>query len=463
MKRWLIGTALFLSCIPAAGAQTLPANGDLRAFELTPSAPPVPALKYELLFDPSERRSGNAALLYFQAEALLSQSLSNTLNDAEEASAAVKDHAAFDKLVESLHERNMIALLNLAARCDVFDPQAPVREMGSGTLLPYLSAERAMANLLMVRAVYDIRKDNLPESLSLIRAGLEMGRKMGQEPILVSGLVAQGIIGLTLSQPMTELMNRPDAPNLYWALASLPRPLISMQRSWGTERIGVLGDAPELASGKIDDLSGQQWRAIFDHMVEYTRSVPRQKAPESWADPVSLAYEVIQTRAVAEAYYARTRNIPADQAAKLNPFKLVATYWYEQYRMISDEQYKMTALPFPLAIAGMKDVNNKLVRMVKAQPGNVFLARAGLSRFATAYARVDRQIAALTAVEAIRSYAAGYDGKLPLRLADVTDTPVLDNPMTGKPFDYTVQGDSATLADPDGDGLPLKYTIRIRK
>jgi hypothetical protein len=58
--------------------------------------------------------------------------------------------------------------------------------------------------------------------------------------------------------------------------------------------------------------------------------------------------------------------------------------------------------------------------------------------------------------------AAASSGALPRQLDDITDTPVPQDPKTGKPFDYHVQGDVAILSDSQPDA-PLRYTIRIRK
>jgi hypothetical protein len=60
-------------------------------------------------------------------------------------------------------------------------------------------------------------------------------------------------------------------------------------------------------------------------------------------------------------------------------------------------------------------------------------------------------------------YAATKGGKLPEHLADIIDTPALDNPRSGKPFDYRVDGDTAKLSDPEPAENPLTYTIRIRQ
>ena len=60
------------------------------------------------------------------------------------------------------------------------------------------------------------------------------------------------------------------------------------------------------------------------------------------------------------------------------------------------------------------------------------------------------------------SYAAANGGNLPKRLEDVTETPVPENPATGRPFEYRVENGTATLADSKSEE-PLTYTIQIRR
>ena len=79
---------------------------------------------------------------------------------------------------------------------------------------------------------------------------------------------------------------------------------------------------------------------------------------------------------------------------------------------------------------------------------------------------LDRRVAALRVVEAIRLYAASHDGKLPEDLNQVTEVPVPDDPATGKPFEYRRDGAAAVLALPDAGmkGRPIPpYRITIRK
>jgi hypothetical protein len=102
-------------------------------------------------------------------------------------------------------------------------------------------------------------------------------------------------------------------------------------------------------------------------------------------------------------------------------------------------------------------------QLKESEPGNLFVGFIpSFNRAVETFARADRNRAALMAVEAIRSYATTNNGQLPQHLVDITDTPLLDNPRTGKPFDYSVSGDAATLSDAEPAAFPLRYTIRIR-
>jgi hypothetical protein len=67
-------------------------------------------------------------------------------------------------------------------------------------------------------------------------------------------------------------------------------------------------------------------------------------------------------------------------------------------------------------------------------------------------ARLERRIAALRCIEAVRMYAAAHDGKLPASLADISDVPIPIDPVTGKDFAYDVAGSAATLSAPPPAG-----------
>ena len=79
---------------------------------------------------------------------------------------------------------------------------------------------------------------------------------------------------------------------------------------------------------------------------------------------------------------------------------------------------------------------------------------------------LERALAALRVIEALRMHAAVHDGKLPDKLDDVTEVPIPNDPGTDRPFEYNRDGDTATLVSlVPGDPVPnngLRYRVTIR-
>ena len=74
--------------------------------------------------------------------------------------------------------------------------------------------------------------------------------------------------------------------------------------------------------------------------------------------------------------------------------------------------------------------------------------------------RLDRHLAALQCLEAIRLHASTHEGKFPKQLADIAQVPVPDDPVTGKPFIYRRTGSKAILEGPAPKGATAKEAIR---
>jgi hypothetical protein len=74
--------------------------------------------------------------------------------------------------------------------------------------------------------------------------------------------------------------------------------------------------------------------------------------------------------------------------------------------------------------------------------------------------RMERHIAALKCVEALRLYAGTHDGKFPEKLSDVSEVKVPDDPVTKKPFSYRRTGSEAVLEIQATDGSEGRDAIR---
>jgi hypothetical protein len=80
---------------------------------------------------------------------------------------------------------------------------------------------------------------------------------------------------------------------------------------------------------------------------------------------------------------------------------------------------------------------------------------------------LERNLAALRVIEALRIYAAAHDSKLPESLSDVHEVPIPSDPGTGQPFEYLLDEGTATLVShgPAESKLnnDLRYRVSIRK
>src|SRR5262245_6676203 len=124
----------------AAEPATKPAapEPEVRRFELTPVAPPTPALKYNLMFTYAERIPGNAAMAYADSVVVLAPDSNDTADKALKALDA-NDEKGFAAAADAIDLPAMFDELDVAGRRDTCDWDPPLRERGVLTLLPHLN------------------------------------------------------------------------------------------------------------------------------------------------------------------------------------------------------------------------------------------------------------------------------------------------------------------------------------
>lgn len=450
--------SLNLASVAQAVDKPADAQSEARSFELTAIAPPTPALKYQLLYDNLiERRPGNAAILYFDAILLMGADAKEKAEIAMDARQA-NNMVGFKTVADSLALPSVFQELKLAAERDECDWQPPFREMGAQTLLPHLEPMvHGLAKLVAVRAYRQIDQGDAAGALATLRLGYEMSDKIGHEPVLISALVSLKTTAM-MNDCLAQLMNCAGSPNLYWALAEYPSRRSILRRAFDGERGFIAASVPIMAK-KIggEKLTADEWRNVLNTVVEVVAQGEGGSKP---LDPIKEASSIILQRA--QHQYAMTNHLTSEETTNVDPAIALGTYYFDQYTMAADERFKLRGLPYPVQLS-MGDVYAaQLAKLIDEQPANPFLKTLpALQKCVWPFARGDRELAALAAVEALRSYAA-TNGKLPARLEDVTETPVPANPVTGRSFEYRVEGDTATLADTKSE-IPLTYTIRIRK
>ena len=434
---------------------------------LRPAAAAVPPLRHRLTVDPVDRQPGNAAVDYLKAvmlmpadtDAIIDRALARHFGDGSGGRSLASDETLVGLLSRVKPVVDHLVLASRRPRCDWEDIDPPPM---ADELAVRLGRMRQLAQLLRVCAIDEADTLRTADAIATVRAEYALAANVAHDQPLVGGLVGVGIEALA-ADTLCDLMNRRDAVNLYWPLCALRRPLISLPDVWAGEQQYVVSVVPVLKRGRTDDVAPRDWVDL----VNYTRAlglpapagVPALPAGFTGTPPEPLL-------GAAREYYARTRHLSVAEVAGVDRDRLYSVYELEQFHIVNDEVALALGLPVSQALAAVDRLPQRL-KDLRIDPGNLAMSSVpAVERMVRTFASVDRLLAAMTAVEAVRSYAATHGGQLPPSLAVITDTPAPVNPADGNPFRYEVDGGAATISDRTsavGRELPLVFTVTIRK
>ena len=328
-----------LACFVTLIFSVVPVEARTVELVLFPAKAPEPVDKYRLLPKPDEPTDSDAFPLYQKAIQSLPADYDKD-KVSQWRSAPLKElpteqvKATLEKLSPTLQ---LLRQASLSKRCSwpAVDPVP-----ASNELTVDLTKYRQLAFILAVQGRLEIAQGRYDQAVATVKTGFVMARHLDQAPTLIHGLVGVAIGALMCGQ-LEELVQARDGPSLYWALQSLPRPLIDLNKQIELE----------LANLK------------------------KQK------DPL----------------------LRRQQEEQLKPS-------HDRVRVIGK--------------------------------------------------RLDRDVAALQCVEALRLYAANHNGKFPNELTDVTEAALPNDPFTQKPFVYSRTGSRAVLEGTAPEGGTAKDAIR---
>ncbi len=413
---------------------------EIRRLSLVPAAEPVPAMSYRLLPRYLDQKTGNAALLYYSAAALCPDSdprdpedIQKKIGDWRDLPVDQLDRKEVDEALSSFS--NCFHQIKLAAQRNYCQWEMPLED-GFALQLPHLATFRRMIFAMQLQIRLKIADGEIDQALEMLQQGLYMGRGIAQGPTVIQDLVGIAITAI-LFKEVEGLMQMPDSPNLYWALTALPDPMIDMHSSLEYEREMLFIEFPQLQNLESEVLSPAQVLAIISDFMNKVQTlsggmgdVPfKGLLPVGW---VMLHYSDAKEFLVRKGFsQQRIEAMPAAQA--------VLAYQKLEYQELLDNMFKWFELPYSQAQPHLKKGEQRLNDHIstKGIKVNLFCTLLpALSRIAFLQARLDRNIALLRTVEAIRMFAADHSGQLPGSLAEITAVPIPADPVTGKDFIY---------------------------
>jgi hypothetical protein len=448
-----------------AGKQTptdpKPAAPPGRKFTLSPAPPPVPPLQYTLFIPASEQVRGNAALEYLRAIVLLPspprdpQEVQGRADKIDRWLSLPLEQLAPECDALQAHLRpyrpSLLALRHATglATCDW--QLEPFLQGDVTPLLEELGKYRQLGQLLRLQFRLHLARGQAEEAWRTLQAHLRLGRDLAESPTLIRALTGIAILASAWDS-IEEWLSRPAAPNLSLALSQLPS-------LWPQPWPMLEGEAQFIG------LARPQWKEVFQgvlppetarrHLLAMYAILQRDPAGPPPFPEAQLLRLAAQQAPAARAELLQlgqppqaVDEMPDAQALLLRNLLLLRQWW--------DSTVEAFRLPYHQAQARFAKLDQQVQQRIRRQDDVLLrvyaLTLKSVWKTYHAFARTQRRIAALQTLEAIRWHAATHHGQLPERLADITVTPIPNDPYTGQPFLYRRTADGFILEAPPPAG-----------
>ncbi len=470
-RRCAIAAAIAVGSIAAVAKSEAPPPVKI---VLHPAPEAWPALKYHLLPPLLDRRAGNAAVHYLkipheQTPLFSDRKFWDTISAwAETPLVELRRQAAGPEKQYAWIEgpSSIFEMLERGGRCESCDWDIPIHEHEYySILLPDIQSTRSAGRILAARARLQIAHRHFDDAIHTMQTGFALARNVANGPTLIMGLVGV-TIGTQMADQAETLLQQPDSPNLYWALATLPRPFIDFRPGFEAEFASIYLTYPELRNIDKKDLSAEEWRRLLQKLLSDERKLfYLSGGGSSNPDLIGVVDELrlLEGYPRAKKYLIAHGYTPQDVEAMPAP-KAILLFTMAIYEELRDDTFRSMEIPFPEARKGMADAEKRLKKAVGDGIEIIPLASMllpAVNKVKEAEARMAQKIAAVQILEALRIYAFGHDGRLPQTLGDITEVPVPADPFTNEPFHYVREGDTAKLESAYPSAAPLRYEIKI--
>jgi hypothetical protein len=471
---------IFLAAVLVAVISlTARAEDSIAHLKVQPMPAPKPALLYQLLPEVRELTPGNPAQWYFRCFAERRNLFFNKEVAAERARLLTMPLSKLAKKNLGGYGGSALQEADWAARLNAIDWLVLERVQTDGLDMrqPELGPLKVLATTLKLRFRIEVAARQFDDAVRSAKTMFALARHLGENPTLSANQVGLFVAHQALDV-LEEMVQQPGCPNLYWALTELPTPLVELRKGFQGERclmeteLQSLRDDAVMTAEQLEQLvsrlsglvglsrmrAGEPPRSLRAELTARTKDAGTVRA---------IRERLLQKRSSAVVNRMRNPQTPRtfvadvlgmghakDVIEKLPPLQLILLDEKWEFAIQSDERIKLLALaPWQIDRLGSEALQRSGTHLLADFLPHVVPARREQGR-------LERRIALLQHIEALRLYAAKHDGKLPSNLYDLV-VPLPNDPFTGKPFVYQVEGTTARLRGkaPRGEEKNAAYNV----
>lgn len=437
----------------AASPPAEPQDHQVVRIAAMPAAEVQPALRYQLWPRDAELTDGDTGVSVMRA-LILQRNFSGfdkveqefaekqarwlTLPVAELQVDEIKRYLRhYQSTLEEL--RGMTRLRHTGLRLQIGDRSGP--ELVN-YLLPEYQSLRSLARLLRIEARLAIAEGRFDDAIETIGAGY----RLAEFAFEYSDFMIAQLVGFALQSIMRstveDLIQAPNSPNMYWALATLPKTMSNYQRAVATELLMISRSVPELEPINPNLHSEEFWNTKLLNVIE---NLPFANADKN-SDGTQHS---LQSRMLASAtflgysdrarVYLRSTGVSRERVDAMPSSEAVLRAVRGELDTLCDNQLKWALLPESQRHAYLGRSEQVIQHFRNSKNPAAVLVRMLAPTFrgtANADLRVRQQRAMLITVEALRDHAARNDGVLPGDLEQLANLPAWHDPATQQPFTY---------------------------
>ncbi len=409
------------------------------------AAEPVPALKYQFWPRPQTLKSGSAQMHFFRAITLLLGQSAESRKQFERLSTVDTGELDITQVRSFVAtQSSVLNELHEMAMCESFDLDHHIRNLKGielySYLLPDVQEARSLGRLLRLRAIEQIDRNDFEGAVSTISDGYRLSALVATGETLIEQLVAIAISSM-MEETVERAIQKPGCPNLYWALASLPRPVSRIREAIQFEMHFLRRIIPLLDEGETGNYPEEVWRQKWVDSIE-----PLSELSGATGQEVTLALAMATIGLVEPA---RQRLLDSgfqmETLSTMPPTQIVVIDTSRELRRMSDDAVRAYLLPIDMrgpVLAGNDTKFRKWVQEERWTSGAAMIASFFFPAILQAQEAEVRKLMTqqrLMTVEAIRMHVATHGGQLPESLEVLSPVPAMRDPYTGKPFGYRIE------------------------